>query len=96
MRRTKRDAAKSVIFFQYPWRFWRERLSGIYRYAEKVGWQVQVLEYGRTVLAAGRLHRRGWLHGTPGFPPGGFRRSSDGLLRCEQDEDDRPLQWCRP
>lgn len=52
MRRTKRDAAKSVIFFQYPWRFWRERLSGIYRYAEKVGWQVQVLEYGRTVLSA--------------------------------------------
>ncbi len=42
---------RNVIFFQYPWRLWRERLSGVYRYAEKAGWAVQVQEYGRTVLS---------------------------------------------
>lgn len=38
---------KNVLFFQYPWRLWRERLSGVYRYAKKVGWQISVAEYGR-------------------------------------------------
>ena len=39
--------SKNVLFFQYPWRLWRDRLSGVYRYAKKVGWQVSVAEYGR-------------------------------------------------
>lgn len=42
---------RNVIFFQYPWRLWRERLAGVYRYAEKADWAVQVLEYGRTALS---------------------------------------------
>ena len=38
---------RNVLFFQYPWRLWRERLAGVYRYAKKVRWQVSVAEYGR-------------------------------------------------
>ena len=38
---------KNVLFFQYPWRLWRERLSGVCRYAGKSGWHVSVAEYGR-------------------------------------------------
>ena len=38
---------KSVLFFQFPWRLWRERLSGVFRYARKADWQVSVAEYGR-------------------------------------------------
>ena len=38
---------RNVLFFQYPWRLWRERLAGVYRYAKGAGWQVSVAEYGR-------------------------------------------------
>ena len=38
---------RNILFFQYPWRLWRERLAGIYRYAKRCGWQVSVAEYGR-------------------------------------------------
>lgn len=38
---------RNVLFFQYPWRLWRERLAGVYRYAKKARWQVSVAEYGR-------------------------------------------------
>ena len=38
---------RNVLFFQYPWRLWRERLAGVYRYAKMAGWQVCVAEYGR-------------------------------------------------
>ena len=38
---------KNILFFQYPWRLWRDRLAGVYRYARKAGWQVSVAEYGR-------------------------------------------------
>ena len=38
---------RNILFFQYPWRLWRERLAGVYRYAKKAGWQVGVAEYGR-------------------------------------------------
>ena len=38
---------RNVLFFQYPWRLWRERLAGVYRYAKKAKWQVSVAEYGR-------------------------------------------------
>lgn len=41
---------KNIVFFQYPWRLWRNRLRGVYRYAEKADWRVQVVEYGRTAL----------------------------------------------
>ena len=37
----------NVLFFQYPWRLWRERFAGVYRYAKKAKWQVSVAEYGR-------------------------------------------------
>ena len=39
--------SRNILFFQYPWRLWRERLAGVYRYAKKVRWQVSVAEYGR-------------------------------------------------
>ena len=51
---------RNVLFFQYPWRLWRERLAGVYRYAKKAGWQVSVAEYGRnfeSVPAAIRFWR---------------------------------------
>lgn len=38
---------RNILFFQYPWRLWRERLAGIYRYAKGAGWHVSVAEYGR-------------------------------------------------
>ena len=46
---------RNILFFQYPWRLWRDRLAGVYRYAKKAGWQVGVAEYGRnfkSVVAA--------------------------------------------
>ena len=36
-----------MLFFQRPWRLWRDRLAGVYRYAKKAGWQVSVAEYER-------------------------------------------------
>lgn len=41
---------KNIVYFQYPWRMWRVRLSGIYRYAAGAGWRVQVIEHGLTSL----------------------------------------------
>lgn len=46
---------KHVLFFQYPWRLWRDRLKGIYRYAERADWHVQVAEYGRTALTVRKV-----------------------------------------
>ena len=43
----ERLKSRNVLFFQYPWRLWRERLAGVYRYAKKARWQVGVAEYGR-------------------------------------------------
>lgn len=42
--------SKSILFLQYPWRLWRTRLAGIYRYAAKAGWNVQIAEYGLTSI----------------------------------------------
>lgn len=41
---------KSILFLQYPWRLWRTRLAGIYRYAAKAGWNVQIAEFGLTSM----------------------------------------------
>lgn len=47
---------KTILFFQYPWRLWRARLAGIYRYAGKAGWRVQMVEHGLTAMSvAGTL-----------------------------------------
>jgi len=35
---------KNVLCFQHPWRFWRVRLAGIYRYATRARWQMQLVE----------------------------------------------------
>lgn len=48
---------KNIVFFQYPWRLWRNRLRGVYRYAEKADWRVQVVEYGRTALTVHIVRR---------------------------------------
>ena len=39
---------KTVLYFQHPWRLWRTRLAGVYRYAAKAGWHVQVADCGLT------------------------------------------------
>ena len=47
--------AKTILFFHYPWRLWRARLAGVCRYARKVKWRVQVIDYlqsGLTVKQA--------------------------------------------
>ena len=41
---------RNILYFQYPWRLWRVRLAGIYRYASKAGWCVQMVEHGLTAL----------------------------------------------
>lgn len=41
---------KNIVYFQHPWRLWRVRLAGIYRYAAGAGWHVQVIEHGLTAL----------------------------------------------
>lgn len=41
---------KNILYFQYPWRLWRTRLAGIYRYAARAGWNVQVVEHGLTAM----------------------------------------------
>ena len=41
---------RNVLYIQYPWRQWRSRLAGIYRYAAKAGWCVQMVEHGLTAL----------------------------------------------
>ena len=43
---------KNVLYFQFPWRLWRTRLAGIYRYAAKAGWSVQMVEYGLSAMSA--------------------------------------------
>ena len=69
---------RNILFFQYPWRLWRERLMGVYRYAEKADWHVQVIEHGRTALAPRRAIRfwhpdgcivEGGYAETPNFDP---------------------------
>ena len=47
MARKRRSKTRNVLFFQYPWRLWRERLAGVHRYAKEAGWQVRVVEYER-------------------------------------------------
>lgn len=42
---------KTILYFQYPWRLWRARLAGIYRYAAKAGWRVQMVEHGLTAAS---------------------------------------------
>ena len=37
---------RNVLYFQYPWRLWRVRLSGVYRYAARARWRMQVVEGG--------------------------------------------------
>ena len=45
-----------VLFFQSTWsKSWKDKLTGVYDYADKVGWQIQVIEAGssrREVLEA--------------------------------------------
>lgn len=70
---------RNVLFFQYPWRLWRERLAGVYRYAKKVRWQVSVAEYGRnfeSIAAALKFWRPDGLIVEGGYTElAGFRQS---------------------
>ena len=74
-------AMKTVLYFQYPWRLWRTRLAGIYRYAAKAGWRVQIAEHGLTALSVAQSLRFWTPDGCiversvmelPGFRPGDF------------------------
>ena len=73
---------RNILFFQYPWRLWRERLAGVYRYAKKTGWQVSVAEYGRnfeSISAALRFWRPDGLIVEGGYTElPGFRLSDFG------------------
>ena len=70
---------RNVLFFQYPWRLWRDRLAGVYRYAKKARWQVSVAEYGRnfeSISAALRFWRPDGLIVEGGYTElTGFRQS---------------------
>lgn len=36
---------RTVLYcIDYPWRLWRQRLEGIFRYARKRNWRIQVVE----------------------------------------------------
>ena len=48
---------KNVLYFQFPWRMWRIRLAGIYRYAAKAGWRVQMVEHGLTAMSVAQSLR---------------------------------------
>jgi len=39
---------KTILYFQYPWAKWRERLAGVYRYAIGRRWQIVMVEWERT------------------------------------------------
>lgn len=82
---------KNVIFFQYPWRLWRERLAGIYRYAEHAGWHVQVLEYGRMTLPVAKALEFWRPDGC--IVEGGYTELRD--FRCEAF-DSMPTVYCDP
>ena len=73
---------KNILFFQYPWRLWRDRLAGIYRYAKKSRWQVSVAEYGRnfeSIAAALKFWRPDGLIVEGGYTElANFRQSDFG------------------
>ena len=70
---------RNILFFQYPWRLWRDRLAGIYRYARKAGWHVSVAEYGRnfeSIAAALKFWRPDGLIVEGGYTElAGFRQT---------------------
>ena len=80
---------KNIAYFQYPWRQWRVRLAGIYRYAERAGWHVQVIEHGLTALPVrkaikfwnpdGCIVERSVME-LPGFRQSGFPFLFEALL----------------
>jgi len=80
---------KNVLFFQYPWRLWRDRLAGVCRYAKKARWQVSVAEYGRnfeSIAAALKFWRPDGLIVEGGYTElAGFRQS---------DFDGYPVVFC--
>ncbi len=41
------SSAETILYFQFPWAKWRERLAGVYRYATRRKWQIVKVEYGR-------------------------------------------------
>lgn len=45
---------KTVLYFRFLWRLCPRSIGGIYRYARKAGWRVQVIEGGRNTPSAKR------------------------------------------
>ena len=82
---------KNVLYFQYPWRLWRTRLAGIYRYAAKAGWNVQMVEHGLTAMSVGRSLRfwepDGCIVERSAMETPGFRASEFGAV---------PVVYCDP
>ena len=83
---------KNVLYFQYPWRLWRTRLAGIYRYAAKAGWNVQMVEHGLTAMTVGRSLRfwepDGCIVERSAMEAPGFRASEFGsvpVVYCDLD-----------
>ena len=83
---------KNVLYFQYPWRLWRVRLAGVYRYAARAGWNVQMVEQGITALPIPKALRF-WnpdgciversVADQPGFHPSQF--GSLPVVFCDAD-----------
>lgn len=40
---------KNVLYFQWPWRMWLDRATGIYRYAGAHGWNVDAVKGGHPI-----------------------------------------------
>lgn len=80
---------RNILYFQYPWRLWRVRLAGIYRYAAKAGWCVQMVEHGLTALPV-RESLRFWN------PDGCIVERSVTDLPGFREEDfgDLPIVYC--
>lgn len=82
---------KTVLYLQSPWRLWRTRLAGVYRYAAKVGWHVQVAESG---LTAPSVTETLAFHRPDGCIVDGVALRAAGAR--QEDFGDVPVVFCDP
>lgn len=73
--------SKNVLYLQYPWRLWRLRLAGVYRYAAKAGWHIQTIDRDQVTIPVRKLLDfwrpdgclvEGLFLGVPGFRAADF------------------------
>ncbi|MBR3086612.1 MAG: substrate-binding domain-containing protein [Kiritimatiellae bacterium] len=83
---------KNILYFQYPWRLWRLRLAGIFRYATPRKWRIQIAEHGLTAMSIAESLRF-WapdgciversIMDVPGFDPSDFKGLH--VVYCDPD-----------